>query len=287
MRLLRIGPAGAEKPAVLDEDGVARDASALVSEYDGSFFAGGGIERLRERVARDGFEALPMVEPVGRVGAPIVQPSKIICVGLNYRDHAEESGMAAPDEPILFFKAPNTVVGPNDDLLIPPGSVKTDWEVELGVVIGRTARYLPDEDAAASVIAGYVLSHDVSEREFQLERGGQWVKGKSCETFNPLGPWLVTPDEVGDPQQLDIWLEINGERVQDGSTSDMIFPAVHLVWYISQFMVLEPGDLVNTGTPAGVGMGLSPPRFLRSGERIDLAIAGLGEQHQKAVQAAR
>jgi 2,4-didehydro-3-deoxy-L-rhamnonate hydrolase len=285
MRLLRIGPAGAEKPAVLDARGDARDVSGLVEDFDRSFFTAGGIARLRESFDQDGFEGLPRLESTGRVGAPIVQPSKIICVGLNYRDHAAESGMAIPDEPILFFKAPNTVVGPDDDLLIPPGSTKTDWEVELGVVIGRTARYLPDEEAAASVIAGYVLSHDVSEREFQLERGGQWVKGKSCEAFNPLGPWLVTPDEVDDVQGLAVWLEVNDERVQDGSTSDMIFPVTHLVWYISQFMVLEPGDLVNTGTPAGVGMGFDAPRFLRPGDRVRLGIQGLGEQHQKAVQA--
>jgi 2-keto-4-pentenoate hydratase/2-oxohepta-3-ene-1,7-dioic acid hydratase in catechol pathway len=215
----------------------------------------------------------------------VSRPGKVVCIGLNYRDHAEETGAAAPDEPVVFMKDPSTVIGPGDDVLIPRGSTKTDWEVELGVVIGAPARYLPDADAAREVIAGYLVSHDVSEREFQLERGGQWDKGKSCETFNPAGPYLVTPDEAGEPQQLGLRLWVNGTERQNGTTADMIFPVLEVVRYLSQFMVLHPGDLVNTGTPAGVALGRPGTPYLRAGDVVELEIDGLGRQRQTVRQA--
>jgi 2-keto-4-pentenoate hydratase/2-oxohepta-3-ene-1,7-dioic acid hydratase in catechol pathway len=220
-----------------------------------------------------------------RFGSPISKPEKIICIGLNYRDHARETGSAIPAEPIVFMKAPNCVVGPNDEILVPRGSTQTDWEVELGVVIGSRARYLTSPDESRDVIAGYCLSHDVSEREYQLERGGQWDKGKSCETFNPLGPWLVTADEITNPQSLDLRLSVNGVSRQDGSTSDMIFDVNYLVWYLSQFMVLEPGDLINTGTPAGVSLGHDDVPFLSKGDVVELFIDGLGYQRSMMGQA--
>jgi 2-keto-4-pentenoate hydratase/2-oxohepta-3-ene-1,7-dioic acid hydratase in catechol pathway len=283
VRLLRVGPAGRERPCVLREDGRVVNASAHVVDYGAAFFAGDGRERLHAAVASD---QLPVVD-VGaeRIGSCIARPGKIICVGLNYRGHAEESGQAVPEEPVIFFKASNTVVGPHDEVRIPRGSEKTDWEVELGVVIGAEGRYLADEQAALDIVAGYAVSHDVSERAFQLERGGQWVKGKSCETFNPLGPYLVTPDEVGDVQALSLTLSLNGETQQSGKTADMIFSVAFIVHYLSQFMVLEPGDLINTGTPAGVGMGQNPQRYLRSGDVTELEIAGLGRQRQRFVPA--
>jgi 2-keto-4-pentenoate hydratase/2-oxohepta-3-ene-1,7-dioic acid hydratase in catechol pathway len=282
MKLLRVGPPHNERPCLLRSDGAMVDVSDRVTDYNGAFFAGGGVEQLREL----DIEGDARVVPAGtRIAAPITKPSKVVCIGLNYADHAAESGSEIPPEPVVFFKAPNTVVGPNDDVLIPIGGEKTDWEIELGVVMGAQARYLPDTEAAADVIAGYVISNDVSERAFQLERGGQWVKGKSCETFNPLGPWLVTPDEVGDPHQLDVWLAVNGERLQDSTTANMVFSVHHLVWYLSQFMVLEPGDLINTGTPAGVGLGLKPPRYLQPGDVMELGITGLGQQRQCCVRA--
>jgi 2-keto-4-pentenoate hydratase/2-oxohepta-3-ene-1,7-dioic acid hydratase in catechol pathway len=284
MKLLRTGPPGVERPAVLGADGIMRDVSVDVTDYDGDFLARGGIARLRALANGDGSDRWTAVDEGTRIGPCIARPGKIVCVGLNYRDHAAESGMPIPKEPVLFFKAPNTLSGPYDDVRIPPGSRKTDWEVELGAVIGREARYLRDEAAAREVIAGYVVSHDVSEREFQLERGGQWMKGKSCETFNPVGPWLVPADEVPDVQLLDLWLSVNDEVVQQGSTKAMIFSVAHVVWYISQFMVLEPGDLVNTGTPYGVGMGFDSPRYLRAGDVVRLGIDGLGEQRQRFVQ---
>jgi 2-keto-4-pentenoate hydratase/2-oxohepta-3-ene-1,7-dioic acid hydratase in catechol pathway len=286
MKLLRIGPAGAERPAVLTDEGSFHDASAVATDDFGPhFLAQGGIERLADALSAG---ELPTLDASGqRIGAPITRPSKVICIGLNYADHAAESGMALPEEPVVFFKAPNTVVGPKDDVLLPIGGEKTDWEVELGVVIGSQARYLEDEAAAMSAIAGYCVSNDVSERAFQLERGGQWVKGKSCETFNPLGPWLVTPDEVGDLDSLGMWLDVNGERVQDGTTKNMVFDVPHLVWYLSQFMVLEPGDLINTGTPAGVGLGFDPPRYLQEGDVMELSIEGLGKQRQTCRRATR
>lgn len=278
MRLLRIGPAGAERPCILREDGQVLDVSGLVDDFGPDFFADGGVDRLR--TAMTGSD-LPVVEMAGqRVGAPIARPHKIVCIGLNYADHAREAGMEPPSEPIVFAKMTNTLVGPDDDVLIPRGSTRTDFEVELALVIGSTCRYLPDERAAEAAIAGYAVSHDVSEREFQLERGGQWVKGKSCETFNPLGPWLVTPDEIDDVHDLRLTLDLNGERQQDGTTADLIFGPAHLVWYLSQFMVLEPGDVINTGTPHGVGMGQQPPRYLRDGDVVEAAIAGLGSQRQ-------
>jgi 2-keto-4-pentenoate hydratase/2-oxohepta-3-ene-1,7-dioic acid hydratase in catechol pathway len=279
MRLLRVGPPDRERPCVLRPDGIIIDVSDTVRDYDGAFFSDGLIEQLR------GVDDGVAVSREARVGAPIVRPSKVVCIGLNYADHATESGSDMPAEPVVFFKAPNTVVGPNDDVLLPVGGDKTDWEIELGVVIGSEARYLPNADAAAKVIAGYTISNDVSERAFQLERGGQWVKGKSCETFNPLGPWLVTPDEIADPQSLDLWLTVNGESVQNSTTANMIFGVDYLVWYLSQFMVLEPGDLINTGTPAGVGLGLHPPRYLRPGDVMELGITRLGRQRQQCRRA--
>jgi 2-keto-4-pentenoate hydratase/2-oxohepta-3-ene-1,7-dioic acid hydratase in catechol pathway len=282
VRLLRVGEVGRERPCVFREDGTVVDVSSLVDDYDGAFLAGGGVDRLRD--ALTGAADLPVVDLAeGRVGPCVSRPPKIVCIGLNYSDHAAESGQPVPQEPVVFFKAPNTVVGPYDEVRIPRGSEKTDWEVELAIVIGQEGRYLPDEAAALDIVAGYAISHDVSERAFQLERGGQWVKGKSCETFNPLGPWLVTPDEVPDPQGLSLALWLNGERVQSGSTADMIFGVHHVVWYLSQFMVLEPGDLINTGTPAGVGMALG--RYLRDGDVTELEVEGLGRQRQRFVPA--
>jgi 2-keto-4-pentenoate hydratase/2-oxohepta-3-ene-1,7-dioic acid hydratase in catechol pathway len=281
MKLLRVGPVGEERPAVMTDDGRALDVSAQARDYGETFFADGGIDRLRSLMA-DGADGLPEIDlRRERIGACIARPSQALCIGLNYADHAAESGLDVPAEPVVFNKAPNTVVGPNDDVLIPPDSVKTDWEVELGVVIGRRARYLADAEAAAGCVAGYCISNDVSEREYQNERGGQWVKGKSCETFNPCGPWLVTPDEVGDVQHLAMKLRLNGETVQDGSTSTMVFSVAHVVWYLSQFMVLEPGDLINTGTPPGVGMGMSPARYLADGDVMELEIERLGSQRQR------
>jgi 2-keto-4-pentenoate hydratase/2-oxohepta-3-ene-1,7-dioic acid hydratase in catechol pathway len=286
MKLLRLGPTGQERPAVRADDGRILDASTIAWDDVGpAFFARGGLDQLRAALSRG---ELPEVDEEGqRLGSPIARPGKVVCIGLNYADHAAESGMALPDEPVVFFKAPNTVVGPNDDVLLPIGGDKTDWEVELGVVIGSQARYLEDQAAAARVIAGYCVSNDVSERQFQLERGGQWVKGKSCETFNPLGPWLVTADELGDVGSLGMWLEVNGDRVQDSTTEQMAFGVPYLIWYLSQFMVLEPGDLINTGTPAGVGLGFDPPRYLQEGDVMELSIDGLGTQRQVCRRATR
>lgn len=277
MKLVRFGDAGHEVPGVIvGESTSVFDARAVTQTYDPTFFATDGIDRLRDAVARG---VLPPLDVRGlRVGAPLARPGKIVCIGLNYRTHAAESNMEPPSEPVVFFKASNTVVGPNDDVVIPRKSQKTDWEVELAVVIGTTVSYLDSPADAMACIAGYAISNDVSEREFQLERGGQWDKGKSCATFNPLGPWVVTADEIDDPQDLHMFLDVNDERLQDANTSDMIFPIDHLVWYLSQFMVLEPGDIINTGTPAGVGLGLRPPRYLVPGDRMSLGIAGLGEQ---------
>jgi 2-keto-4-pentenoate hydratase/2-oxohepta-3-ene-1,7-dioic acid hydratase in catechol pathway len=283
MRLLRVGPAGAERPAVLI-DGAVRDVSGHITDYDATFFADGGLDRLRTIVTNSA-DSLPAVDAGARIGSPVRRPGKVVCIGLNYADHAAESGAPLPTEPVVFMKDPSTVVGPNDDVRIPRTSEKTDWEVELGVVIGATARYLDRVEDAAAVIAGYCVSHDVSERHFQLERGGQWDKGKSCETFNPLGPWLATADEVADPQQLDLWLKVNGEDRQNGTTSNMVFPVLEIVRYLSQFMVLEPGDVVNTGTPAGVAMGMKPPAYLRAGDVVELGVEGLGAQRQTFVPA--
>ncbi|HEX6470272.1 MAG TPA: fumarylacetoacetate hydrolase family protein [Streptosporangiaceae bacterium] len=280
MKLLRVGPAGAERPALLAADGTLRDLSGLTQDIDGAFLSGGALDELRADDARTA--ALPPIDPAPeRVGPPVARPGKVVCLGLNYRDHAAETGAEVPAEPILFMKAPYTVVGPDDDVLIPRGSVKTDYEVELAIVIGRPARYLDGPEQARAVIAGYAVSNDVSEREFQLERGGTWDKGKSCETFNPLGPWLVTADEVPDPQALALKLWVNGELRQDGATKDMIFGVYETVAYISRFMALEPGDVINTGTPAGVALGRPDGSFLRDGDLVELAIDGLGRQRQR------
>jgi len=280
MRLARIGERGREIPAVLDESGVHRDVSSIVDDFTPEFFASEGIARLREADVL----ALPSVS--GRIGAPIARPSLILCVGLNYVDHANESNMKVPDEPILFTKAPNCLVGPDDNVLIPRGATKVDYEVELGVVIGRKCRYLDSPEQALEHIAGFTITNDVSERAFQIERGGgQWIKGKSCETFNPCGPVLATPDEVDLAKGLDLWLDVNGERRQSGSTHDMIFDVAVVLHHISQFMVLEPGDLVNTGTPPGVAMGMTEPSYLSAGDVMTLGITGLGEQRQELVSA--
>jgi 2-keto-4-pentenoate hydratase/2-oxohepta-3-ene-1,7-dioic acid hydratase in catechol pathway len=287
MKLLRYGEVGVERPGVLLENGSVVDVTEHVGDFDQGFFSDYGIGRLRALIETSGSQ-LPTVELAGqRIGAPVAKPYQVLCIGLNYADHAAESGLAVPDEPVVFNKGPRTVVGPNDDVLIPPGSQKTDWEVELAVVIGKEARYLKDERTALDHIAGFAISNDISEREYQIERGGQWVKGKSCETFNPLGPWLVTPDEVDDVQALSMTLGVNGERMQDGSTETMVFSVAHIVWYLSQFMILEPGDLINTGTPPGVGLGMKPPRFLADGDVMELSISGLGHQRQQVRQATR
>jgi 2-keto-4-pentenoate hydratase/2-oxohepta-3-ene-1,7-dioic acid hydratase in catechol pathway len=279
MRLARRGRSGAEVPVVRTDDG-DYDLRPITSDIDGGFLAGGGIERARAALAAG---LLPKVarDVESRWAAPIARPGKVVCIGLNYRDHADETGATLPSEPVVFMKDPYSVVGAFDDVLVPRGSFKTDWEVELAVVIGRTARYLADPDAAVAHIAGYAISNDVSERAFQLERGGQWDKGKSCETFNPLGPVLVTADEVPDPQALGLRLWVNGDLKQSGSTADMVFGVAHIVWYLSQFMVLYPGDLINTGTPAGVALGSSHPRYLEPGDVIDLEIDGLGAARQE------
>lgn len=284
MKLLRHGPVGHEQPAVIPRGSdQALDATPVTDDFSPEFFAGGGLARLSSAV---GSGALEPVDLDGRrIGAPVRRPGKIVCIGLNYRDHAAEGGMPIPEEPIIFMKAPNTVVGPTDDVRIPRGSVKTDWEVELGVIIGTEASYVDSPETSLQHVAGYCVVNDVSEREYQLERGGQWDKGKSCDTFNPMGPWLVTADEVPDPQALGMWLDVDGRREQQGSTSDMIFSVAHIVWYVSQFMVLEPGDLLNTGTPAGVGSGKRPPRFLEAGHEMRLGIDGLGEHHTRTVAA--
>ena len=276
MKLIRFGPFKNEKPGVELLDGRRKDCSAHFADWNADFLGGDGLSRL---AALD-LTSLPDVSTGARLGAPIARPGKVICIGLNYADHAAESGMAVPTEPIVFMKASNTVVGPNDDVLIPRGSTKTDWEVELGVVIGREARYLASKEDAAKHIAGYCVCNDVSERAFQLERGGQWTKGKSCDTFNPLGPWLVTPDEVGDVNALDMTLDVNGAKAQRGNTRTMVFDCAYLVHYLSQFMTLEPGDLISTGTPPGVGLGMKPPRYLKRGDVMNLSIAGLGTQRQ-------
>ncbi len=279
MKLLRVGSVGQERPCVLLENGRVVDVSSVAGDFGPDFFAGGGIAKVR--AALEAGTDLPEVDTTGqRLGPPIARPHKMLCIGLNYADHARESGLQPPPEPIFFAKMTNTIIGPDDDIWIPRGSSRTDFEVELAIVIGATGRYLEDETTAAGIIAGYSVAHDVSERDFQLERGGQWVKGKSCETFNPLGPWLVTPDEIGDVLDLRMTLDLNGERQQDGTTAEMIFSPAHLVWYVSQFLVLEPGDVINSGTPHGVGMGKNPPRYLRDGDVVELEIQGLGRQRQ-------
>ncbi|MER0445952.1 fumarylacetoacetate hydrolase family protein [Streptomyces sp. Edi4] len=280
MKLLRVGDAGAERPALLDADGTLRDLSGLVTDIDGDLLADEfALDRIR---AAAGAGVLPALADAGvRVGPPVAGIGKVVCIGLNYHDHAAETGAATPAEPVVFLKAADTVVGPDDTVLVPRGSVKTDWEVELAIVVGRTARYVGEDEDALAYVAGYAVSHDVSEREFQLERGGTWDKGKNCETFNPLGPWLVTRDEVPDPQALSLRLWVNGELKQDGSTAGQIFSVAEVVRYVSRFMTLYPGDVINTGTPAGVAMGQAEPKpYLREGDVVELEVAGLGRQRQ-------
>ncbi|MEU1487351.1 fumarylacetoacetate hydrolase family protein [Streptomyces sp. NPDC005752] len=282
MKLLRVGTAGSERPALLDRNGTLRDLSGLVTDIDGDLLAdASALARVREAAQTP--DVLPPLDANGlRIGPPVGRIGKIVCIGLNYHDHAAETGAAIPDEPILFFKAPDTVVGPEDTVLVPRGSRKTDWEVELAVVIGRTARYLDSAEQAIGHVAGYATAHDVSEREFQIERGGTWDKGKNCETFNPLGPWLVTADEVPDPQALPLRLWVNGELKQNGTTADQIFSVGEVVRYLSHFMTLYPGDIVNTGTPAGVAMGRPEPKpYLRAGDVVELEVEGLGRQRQE------
>ena len=283
MRLIRVGAAGVEKPAALADEDRYVDLSDVVDDFDETFFGSGGIDRIRpivtERITAGDVQQLGEQ----RIGAPIARPHQIICVGLNYTDHAAESGLAVPTEPILFTKSPNTIVGPFDDVRIPRGATKPDWEVELGIVIGKRTSYLNSVEEAREHIAGWVLVNDVSERAFQLERGGQWLKGKSAETFNPTGPWLVTPDEIDDIHNLAMTLDVNGNRRQTGTTSTMIFNPFVIVHYISQFLVLEPGDLINTGTPPGVGMGMTPQAWLQPGDIIQLTIDRLGTQRQTVI----
>ncbi len=280
MKLLRYGPVGGERPGLLDSDNVIRDLSGVIPDVAGDTLLPDSLERLR---ALD-LNALPKVEGTPRLGPCVAGVGKFICVGLNYSDHAAESGMKVPSEPIIFMKATSSIVGPNDDLEIPRGSEKTDWEVELGVVIGKTAKYV-DEASAMDHVAGFCVVHDVSERAFQLEGTGQWVKGKSADTFGPIGPWLVTPDEVPDYHQLDMWLEVDGNRYQNGTTKTMVFGVPYLVSYLSKFMSLRAGDIISTGTPPGVGHGMKPPVYLRAGNEVRLCVARLGEQRQRVVAA--
>lgn len=279
MKLLRYGPPGLEKPGVLDQEGQIRDLSGLTPDIDGRFFASPAWRQLQSL----DLATLARVEGQPRLGACVGQIGKFVCIGLNYADHAAESNMPIPQEPVVFNKWTSAVVGPNDDIRIPRGSVKTDWEVELGVVIGRTASYV-EEQQAMEHVAGYCVVNDISERAYQLERGGTWDKGKGCDTFGPTGPWLVTKEEIPDPQQLRLWLEVDGHRYQDGSTATMVFKVPEIIAYLSRFMTLHPGDVISTGTPPGVGMGVKPePVYLRPGQTMRLGIDGLGEQCQRVV----
>ncbi|MHC8944900.1 ureidoglycolate lyase [Advenella incenata] len=281
MKLIRYGESKQEKPGIVDSDGRIRDLSGVISDVDGSTITESGLARLRGL----DISTLPVVEGNPRVGPCVGNIGKFVCIGLNYSDHAAESGLPEPSEPVVFNKWTSAIVGPNDDVAIPRGSKKTDWEVELGVVIGKEARYISKEDALSHV-AGYCVINDVSEREYQTERGGTWDKGKGCDTFGPIGPWLVTADEVPDPQALNLWLEVDGKRYQDGTTAKMIFDVATIISYLSNFMSLQPGDVISTGTPPGVGMGVKPePVYLKAGQTMRLGIEGLGEQTQKVVQA--
>jgi 2-keto-4-pentenoate hydratase/2-oxohepta-3-ene-1,7-dioic acid hydratase in catechol pathway len=279
MKLLRHGPLGAEKPGLMHSDGTVRDLSGIVPDIGGDVLSDAGLARLR------GVDAggLPVVDAGTRLGACVAGVGKFICIGLNFSDHAAETGATVPPEPIIFMKATSAICGPDDDVLIPRGSEKMDWEVELAVIIGTKAKYV-SEDEALNHVAGYAVTNDVSERGFQMERQGQWTKGKSCDTFGPLGPWLVTRDAVPDPQDLGMWLTVNGEKVQDGSTRTMVFGVAHLVSYLSQFMTLHPGDVISTGTPPGVGLGMKPPRYLNPGDVVELGIEGLGQQRQQFLE---
>jgi 2-keto-4-pentenoate hydratase/2-oxohepta-3-ene-1,7-dioic acid hydratase in catechol pathway len=274
MKLMRVGPLGQEKPALQDKDGKIRDLTGHVTDIGGSAISPEGLARI---AALDP-ASLPEIS-AERIGACVAGTGKFICIGLNYSDHAAETGAQVPPEPVIFMKATSAICGPNDDVLIPRGSEKTDWEVELGVVIGKTAKYVSEADAM-DYVAGYCVSHDVSERAFQTERAGQWTKGKSCDTFGPIGPWLVTKDEIADPQNLGMWLKVNGQTMQNGSSKTMVYGVAHLVSYLSQFMSLHPGDVISTGTPPGVGLGMKPQRFLKAGDVVELGIEGLGSQKQ-------
>ena len=278
MKLLRYGPKGQEKPGLLDDAGGIRDLSAHVTDIDGALLAG-GLAAIRSLDPAQ----LPLVPRDERIAEPVANVGKFICIGLNYSDHAAESGMPAPAEPIIFTKATSAIIGPNDQVLLPPASTKSDWEVELGVVIGREARYVALDDAMAHV-AGYCVINDLSEREYQLERGGQWDKGKGCDTFGPFGPWLVTSDAIDDVGNLGLWLDVNGTRMQTGNTTNLIFDVPFLIHYVSEFMSLQPGDIISTGTPAGVGLGMKPPVYLKEGDVMTLGIDGLGEQRQEVAR---
>jgi 2,4-didehydro-3-deoxy-L-rhamnonate hydrolase len=278
MKLLRYGPVGMEQPGLLDDKGRIRALSPVIDDLAADSLS---PTKLRE-IGKLSVDKLPIVPGTPRLGTPYRGVGKFVAVGLNYSDHAAESGLAVPAEPVIFFKATSCIVGPNDDIMLPKDSVKTDWEVELGVVIGRTARYVSEQEALDHV-AGYCVVNDVSEREYQMERGGQWTKGKSCDTFCPLGPWLVTADEAGDAGKLQLWTEINGKRVQNSNTSDLIFGIDHIVSYVSHFMTLMPGDVIPTGTPSGVAVGMKPPQFLKPGDRMRLSVEGLGEQNSRLV----
>ncbi|AXA40576.1 fumarylacetoacetate hydrolase family protein [Rhizobium leguminosarum] len=277
MKLMRVGEAGSEKPALLDADGKIRDLSGHVADIGGEAITPAGLAKI----AAIDPTSLPEIAP-GRIGACVAGTGKFICIGLNYSDHAAETGATVPPEPIIFMKATSAIVGPNDNVIIPRGSEKTDWEVELGVVIGKTAKYVTEAEAL-DYVAGYCVSNDVSERAFQTERSGQWTKGKSCDTFGPIGPWLVTKDEIPEPQNLGMWLTVNGQKMQNGSSKTMVYGVAFLVSYLSQFMSLHAGDVISTGTPPGVGMGLKPPRYLKAGDVVELSIEGLGTQKQTFV----
>lgn len=280
MKLIRFGSLGKEKPGIQLEDGTRLDISGFGQDYTEDFFGSDGIQRLKKWVDKHA-DACPVVDKSVRLGAPLCRPSKLVCIGLNYAQHAQESGMEIPKEPVLFFKATSAIVGPNDNLVLPKGSTKTDWEVELAVVIGKKASYVSKGDAMDH-IAGYVLHNDYSERGFQLERSGQWVKGKSCDTFAPLGPFIATRDEIEDPHNLNLWLKVNGQMLQNSNTSDFVFDIPTSISYISQFMTLLPGDVISTGTPFGVGLGFKPPRYLKDGDVVELGIDGLGSSKQLA-----
>jgi 2-keto-4-pentenoate hydratase/2-oxohepta-3-ene-1,7-dioic acid hydratase in catechol pathway len=279
MKLVRYGAPGREKPGIIDGKGRIRDLSGVVDDIAGETLGSRGLAKIRKA----NVEKLPLVRSGARLGPCVGKVGNYVAIGLNYADHAAESGQPVPKEPIVFNKAPNCIVGPNDEIMLPKESQKTDWEVELGVVIGTRARYVAKKDAL-KFVAGYCVANDVSEREFQLERSGQWTKGKGCETFGPIGPWLVTTDDVPAPQMLSMWLDVNGERMQTGSTKTMIFDVAHLVSYVSHFVVLDPGDVIATGTPPGVGLGKKPPKYLKAGDVVSLGIEGLGEQRCKVVR---
>lgn len=280
MKLLRYGEAGRERPALLDTMGILRDLGGVVADISGETLLPHNLEMLRSLDSA----SLPIVDGSPRIGPCVGHVGKFVCIGLNYSDHAAESGLEVPSEPVLFMKATSAICGPNDDVEIPRGATKTDWEVELGLVIGKPAKYVEPTEALSHV-AGYCVVNDISERAFQIERGGQWDKGKGCDTFGPIGPWLVTRDEIVDPQDLNMWLEVDGRRYQDGSTRTMIFGVAHLVSYVSQFMSLQPGDVISTGTPPGVGLGQKPPAYLKTGQTMRLGIDGLGEQIQTTIPA--